>query len=943
MPSAATAIPLNMHSQRLPHPIRPLVAASLLVWAAALSASGQDAKPATTTPTDKSTSSNPADQPVVEMEKFNVTGTFAGSLEAAAQEKQNNSAIVEVIAIEDIGKLPDVSIADALSRLTGLTSQRINGRDQQITIRGFSPDFSVGTLEGVEQATTNDNRAVEYDQYPSELIGGVTVYKTGQAGLVGGLAGTVDLQTTSPLSIGNRVVAVSGFYNWTGLKQETPGVKKAGESYTASYVDQFAKGTEGIYLGYAHSENPYTGQQYQSWGYATDPNGNAVIGGLKIYDQAELLKRDSFIAVLESSPNDSIHSKLNFFYSKFDDDQLLDGMQIPAAEWSSAQLQPGYTVSNGVITQYTIKNVQPVVEDLVTHWVDHMESLIWNLDLAQKSDWPVKFQTGWSMAKRKEEVLEDYAGLGFNGGATDPDTMTISNGGGSNPPQIVSATNYANPALFTITDPQGWGTGTFPVTGQEGYLKYFSEKDIADSFKLSTKHDLNLPILKDVEVGVSYSERYKYDAQNPTGYLVNTDGKAQDPLPPIIGTTDLSWIGNIHAIAWDSNGLLDSGKLTLIPNPNPGTYVGDDYKVWEKITRPYFQFDLHGSIGSVPFDGNLGLMADLTQQSSNGLSAGGGTLVSPVSATSNYGDVLPTLNLIFKPTKQDFIRLFIGRQEQRPRMYDMRVSRDYGYNATYANSTTISPWSGSAGNPNLKPWMANSIDLSLEHYFAHGGGYVSVAGFDKKLLSYIYQANTVADFTGYAYTSPLPPVLHQGIVSQYVNGQGGNVSGVEATVQVTSEVLSGGMVKGFGLVANGLVVDSNIQPWGPGNGSAPLPDMSKKSLNLTLYWEGYGFSARVNDHYQSATREYVVQFGVPNPSSVGTPGDGFSVETPYHTIDAQVSYMFKSGVLKGLSFYVEGRNLNNAPLITYNNGIPSEIINYQKYGASYRVGTSYKF
>ena len=60
----------------------------------------------------------------------------------------------------------------------------------------------------------------------------MTVFKTGQADLVGGIGGTVDLQTTSPLSVDHRVVALDAFYNWTQFQQLTPGVKKAGESYT---------------------------------------------------------------------------------------------------------------------------------------------------------------------------------------------------------------------------------------------------------------------------------------------------------------------------------------------------------------------------------------------------------------------------------------------------------------------------------------------------------------------------------------------------------------------------------------------------------------------------------------------------------------------------------------------------------------------------------------
>jgi iron complex outermembrane receptor protein len=303
---------------------------------------------------------------------------------------------------------------------------------------------------------------------------------------------------------------------------------------------------------------------------------------------------------------------------------------------------------------------------------------------------------------------------------------------------------------------------------------------------------------------------------------------------------------------------------------------------------------------------------------------------------------MPTLNLVFKPTSQDLIRVFVGRQEQRPRMYDMRAGSDYGYNVTYAASNSISPWSGSYGNPNLKPWISNSADLDFEHYFAHGNGYVSLAFFEKKLLSYIYQEQVLQNFNGFPYTGPAP-VLMQGYASTPVNGQGGNVQGTEATIQVTSDLLTGGAVRGFGVVLNGLLVDSSIQPWGPGNGNSALPDLSKKSANLTLYYESHGFSARVTDHYQGETREYIQNLGVPNPASFETPGDGYSDEIPFHQIDAQVSYAFKNGALKGLTIYIEGRNLNNAPLIQYNNGDPRQMGNWQKYGATYRSGVTYKF
>ncbi len=940
-----------------------LVSAGLMSLAASLSVLAQTAPPppasndqappanavtTTTTTTTASTSATPttgaaSDQPVV-LSEFTVNGSYATSLALAAEQKQNSNSIVEIIAPEDLGVLPDVSIADDLVRLTGITSERVNGRNQEITIRGLDPDFNVFTVDGIEQATTGENRDAQYDQYPSQLIGGATVYKTGQGDLIGGIGGTVDLQFTAPLSADHRIIAVDAFYNWTSLGQLTPGQKVTGEDYSASYVDQFANGTEGVFVGYAHRETPYEGEQFQAWGYPTDSSGNLVLGGMRIYDQNDLFKSDSAVVVVESKPNDYIHSKVDIFFSYTNENQLLRGMEVPMAFWGYPYTgpDPGYTVTGGLITNYTLPLINPVIRNMDTQWLTHIASGIWNLDLGEKTSWPVKFQAGWSQAKQSEEVLETYAGLGFNNTEKDPDTFVVTQNAGPNPPSVVSSTDYSNASLFSLTDSQGWGVGTFPVTGMEGYLKYFLEYDVADSYKIMTKHELDASIFKDVEVGVSYSDRYKQYGQNPTGYLVNADGQPEAPLPPILGSTNLGFIGNLHPVAYDPNAALASGRYNYVLNPNPGTWEGDNYKVWEDVTRPYFQVDLKGNIGSLPFEGNIGAMADFAKQNSDGFS-GTGNLVVPVSGGASYAEFLPSLNLIFKPTPQDFIRLYLGRQDMRPTMYQMRAARDYSYNANNAASTVNSPWGATSGNPSIRPWVANSVDLSLEHYFEHNRGYVRLGAFEKQLQSYIYLQNTVESFVGYPFTSATPPILTSGIAQQFVNGQGGNVSGMEADLELTSEAFSGGAVKGLGLELNGLLVDSSIKPWGPNNPSSPLPDLSKKTANATLYYETHGFSARVTEHYQSETREYIVQFGVPNFAGEGSPGDGFSEEIPFHTIDAQLSYAFRSGWFKGLTLYVEGRNLTNAPLITYNNGDPRQLLNWQKYGSFYRSGVSYKF
>ena len=131
--------------------------ASGLAPAAALA---QDSEPASPAPEDDDT---------VEENVIIVSG-FRQSLETAVAEKKNSDLILESVTAEDIGKLPDNSIGESIARLPGVTSQRLNGRANVIAIRGFGPDFSQTLLNGREQTSTSDVRAVEFDQYPAEVV-----------------------------------------------------------------------------------------------------------------------------------------------------------------------------------------------------------------------------------------------------------------------------------------------------------------------------------------------------------------------------------------------------------------------------------------------------------------------------------------------------------------------------------------------------------------------------------------------------------------------------------------------------------------------------------------------------------------------------------------------------------------------------------------------------
>ena len=289
-----------------------------------------------------------------EVDEIVVTGIRA-AVEASISAKANNTSIVEVVSAEDIGKLPDVSIAESLARLPGVTSQRLDGRSQAISIRGLGPDFTTALLNGRELVTTGDNRGVEFDQFPSELLSSVVVYKTPDAALIGqGLGGTVDLRTIRPLAFGRQAVALNYRYEWNDIGALNSGTTDHGERYSISYIDQFADDTIGLALGYAHMSSPYQSERFNSWGYPTieigddrygqtlvaggprtvrpgyeEEIGQLVIGGVKPYVMSSELERDGYMGVLEWRPNDRFRTVVDAFYSEFENTQVLRGIEFP--------------------------------------------------------------------------------------------------------------------------------------------------------------------------------------------------------------------------------------------------------------------------------------------------------------------------------------------------------------------------------------------------------------------------------------------------------------------------------------------------------------------------------------------------------------------------------------------------------------------------------------
>jgi iron complex outermembrane recepter protein len=883
----------------------------------------------------------PTAEEIITLEAFTVVSGFAGSLAAAAEIKQKTELIAEVVAAEDIGKLPDISIAESLTRLPGLTTQRLNGRAQAIVIRGLSGDFSTALLNGREQVSTGAGRSVEFDQYPAELLSGVVVYKTTDASLVGqGLAGTVDLRTVRPLSVGRRTVAANFFYEWTDMASRNAGADDSGTRGTFTYVDQLQDGKLGIAFGYSTSSRPGQGEQWNAWGYPDTGSGQPlVLGGAKPFIRTSELERDGYMGVIEYAPSDRVRSTLDLYYSDFRETQLLRGIEMPLW-WSSAQLQPGSTVQNGLITTGTFRNVFGVMRnDIVTRDSD-VKAAGWNLELGDNDGWKVELDLSTSRIKRKDFVLETYSGFGQNQvGAAD--TVIYRLGEGEGGAKFTTALDYTNASQLRLTSPQGWGSGTVPG-GQVGFLKGPLAEDEIGQYRISASRPLD-GFFNKLEFGAAYTSRSKFEYEaGPQGkegfFLALKNGATSAPMPPSVGVSDLSFIGIRGMYSYDPLALFNSGFYELRANDNPA-YVSNNWDVDEKILLGYVKLNLERKLGSVPMYGNIGAQVVQSDQTATGLSANGAS-ITPVKGSHDYVDFVPSLNLNWDLDKGRYLRFSATRQLARQRMNDMRAGSTYGYNSQLATSTDPlrSPWTGGGGNPKLEPWRSNSFDVSYEQFFADNMGYWSVAAFYKDLVSYTYNQRSVVSYaglpTGLAPGAPgATPAITLGTRDIPQNGQGGSMRGVEFTLSLPGEKLSDAL-KGWGFVGSTSFFDSSIKP-DLGNPATPIPGLSERVTSATLYYERAGFAARTSVRYRSDYRGDIATFG--------PRGEIFRNLQAETVIDAQVSYTFRDGPMKDFAVILQGYNLTDEPLFASEGTDTRRVQDYQLYGANYSIGVSYKF
>jgi iron complex outermembrane recepter protein len=870
-----------------------------------------------------------------ESEDIVVTG-FAASLENAVSVKRDAEQVVESISAEDIGRLPDASIGEAIARLPGLTSQRLNGRANVIAIRGFGPDFSQTTLNGREQTTTSDNRSVELDQYPSEIVSRVDVYKSPTASLVGqGLVGTIDIRTIRPLETNDRILAIGARGSYADLGALNAGSNDMGYRVNATYVDQFADDTLGIALAASYVDEPYQVQEFNAWGYGGF-NGNAIIGGSKSFVTSTQLQRLGINGTLQWEPAPEVTLTLDGFYSNFDDDQSKRGIELPLGfgAFGTTTSPTGITVQDGQVVAGTFNNVRGVVRNDIFQRKADLYSFGFNADYEGDNGWNFMADIGYSRTDRNELSLESYSGTAFNGASTgNGAAATI--GFRSTPTGTIFSPNlnYSDPTRIFLTDPLGWGGGTVP---QAGYSNNRIIDDELWQFRTEVEREFEGGFMRSLQFGLNYTSRSKTLTPDeafirlPAGVLQRTI-----PSQYLLDSTNLAYLGLGPIVSYDARDLIRDGVLVLEPRVATGPGAAFDvlskgYTVKEDLLTAYLQANIESELDFGTLTGNIGVQAINADQESTGfINAPGGPVLR--SLGDNYWDILPSLNLTLRMESDTVLRFAASRQIMRSRLDDTRISIGYGIDSSVPNGIIR----GGGGNPFLRPYRANAFDFNVEQYFGRGG-VIALQLFYKDITSFVF--NGRIDFDYGAFPAPtnaaaFPRLPSLGTLDAPINTGGGKLYGGELAITMPFVNITPAL-EGFGVTGGVSLTESSVED---ANGNqTQIPGYSKWVVNGTAYFERWGFNARVSARYRSTFLGDFTGFG-------GSPTRRRALAETI--IDAQIGYDFQEGsALDGLSLYLQGQNLTDERFASVaSTATPLQVIDYQIYGRRFLAGFTYRF
>lgn len=828
-------------------------------------------------------------------EQVIVVSGIRRSLRQALEAKRNSDRVEEALAAEDLGQLPEASIAESLARLPGVATNRDRGNGTQISIRGMGPDLVSTLLNGREIVAAEPSRNVRYEQYPSELLSGARVYKSPTASQAeGAVAGQINLNTLRPLDFTTRQAAVNARLFHSDIANDVVDTEPWGYIVSGSFVDQFAGDTLGLALGYSGRRQTVATMRTNIFRYTSsgqDLNGDGQVDnvpyGFEALERGGADKRHGGMAALQWRPGSKFELNLDGFFSKVAFGETQRGVRVEnlvaGNTFANAVLVDGFATSlDTASTAPTGQQIRGVNEHFF------LRDSLWagGANVSWRSGgWKATGDVGYSTTHRNQQFFT----LRTEAFGVTPTSSFVS--GSGHPAKMRFDVDLTDPGIFRIADLQ------IPENG--GGAPLINDRLWTGRFDF--RREVGKGVIKDVRAGVRWTSRHKDYTQRTQWEVLDPADRTPIPAdllrPPYRFGGEFSALPPIMAIDLDTAVSRYFGAL----DPQESFFdQRSSWKVTERTRAAFVQVDLEGSLGAIPFTGNFGVRAVTTSTLSRGkrieLTEHPDSSVTretvPVAISNRFTDWLPTVNLTLKPNRQLQFRLGASKAISRPPLDNLNAG--FGL-FTFGEAVAY------GGNPRLEPFRSKNLDVSIEWYFDPDNA-LTIAGFYKKLDSYI-----VTELSPLTLPGPPGEPDVSGWFRRPENGEGGWIRGVELTFQKAFTSLPAPL-DGLGAYLSYSFTDSNIAVPESDNaiGKIALPGLSRHVASGTVYYSKRGFEARIGLRHRS---DYATELG---------DTDRILYVAPETVIDFQTSYEFqKSSRLHGVKLVFQASNLTNEPFETY--------------------------
>ncbi len=816
------------------------------------------------------------------VEEVVVTG-IRGSLKRAIDVKQNASGIVDAIAAEDLGKFPDLNVAESLQRISGVSIDRSGGEGQQITVRGLGPQFNTVLLNGRQIATDSGGREFNFDVLAAEQITGANIYKSGNSTLQeGGIGATVNVTTAKPFDNDGLQLAgsIKGVYE--SLSEKTSPAASFLVSNTFGVDDRF-----GVLAAVSVQERDVQINRIETAGWRpgltlsnnagdTDVNTETIIAEDvylprnwdQIVDEQER-KRTNASLVFQYAASDDLTVTLDGFLSKFE----VDSQVTDLASWFEPDRVGSATIENGsAIVFDQVVGLSVSSGDPATDFVSHTRNRrdVTNRGFGLNFDWDISDRLNSSFDISTSSAENDRAGQ---------DRFNVLG--------IINNYDYDGTGSIPIVTHDGFTNGSVPDANlirlhyNERGNRPTDEDDITE-LKADFEFTPDSDAIESVRFGIYNQSREKsqfqefanqcgdddfpicgYNIPAPNDTLGVEIFTAENFFPGIIDTFYTydgdAYLAYLESVGYGINPVLQNNR----------------YSIDEDITSLYTDFTFGFDAGNVPVEINAGVryaetdvdvaavqsfITDVVPTNDLTVFSNRFSPETNFSDGGSYSDFLGNFNARFDIRDDMVVRFAAYESLTRPTMSQMSPATTFG-EPRRQNLTAR------GGNPALNPFTSTNFDLSYEWYYSDDSAF-SLAYFKKDIDDIIvtltgdevYELTDRTAADGFRCTGTTPSCAAPGDIdpdrpgfdvianTEELNGQFETYSvtrpqnGESADIDGFEVAITHVWDNGFGITANATFVDSNVDlGTGDSFGFEGLGD----SQNLVLFYENERFQTRL--------------------------------------------------------------------------------------------------